>query len=140
MMNSSKSYLELVKLRTFEERFRYLALGAIVGDRTFGNERYLNQRFYTSQAWRRARDIVIIRDDGCDLGIEGRKIEYPNPIYIHHINPLEPDDLKFGRASLTDPDNLICVTHQTHNAIHYGDESQLAKPVVERRPGDTKDW
>lgn len=137
-MRTSRSYLELAKLPTFEERFHYLALGAIVGDRTFGNERYLNQRFYTSSAWRRARDIVIIRDESCDLGIDGRKIN--DTIYIHHINPLEPDDLKFNRSSLTDPNNLICVTHQTHNAIHYGDENQLPKLLIERRPGDTKDW
>lgn len=137
-MTTSKSYLELSQLPTFEERFQYLSLAGLVGDRTFGHERYLNQRFYTSSAWKRARDVVIIRDNACDLGIEGRDIS--DTIYIHHINPLAPDDLRYGRPCLTDPGNLITVTHRTHNAIHYGDESQLFTPPVERQPGDHKDW
>lgn len=137
-MKTFRSYSELQKLFSFEERFRYLSLDGIVGDPTFGNERYLNQQFYNSVAWRRARDFVIIRDNGCDLGIEGREIH--STIYIHHMNPLTPEDLRFGRPCLVDPDNLITVTHQTHNAIHYGDENQLARDPIERRPGDTKDW
>lgn len=135
---TSRSYLELEKLRTFEERFRYLSLGGIVGDQTFGHERYMNQQFYNTAAWKRARDIVQIRDNGCDLGIDGREIH--DTVYIHHINPLVPDDFKFGRPCLTDPNNLITVTHRTHNAIHYGDESQLFTGIVERSAGDTKDW
>lgn len=137
-MKTFKSYSELVKLETFEDRFRYLSLSGVVGDPTFGNERFLNQRFYTSSTWRSARNLVIVRDNGCDLGIEGRQIH--STIYIHHINPLTPEDLKFGRPCLTDPENLILVSHRTHNAIHFGDENQLDKPLVERRPGDTQDW
>lgn len=137
-MTIFKSYSELVELETFEERFRYLALSGIVGDSTFGHERFLNQRFYNSAAWRSARNGVIVRDNGCDLGIEGREIY--STIYIHHINPLTPEDLKFGRPALLDPENLITVSHRTHNAIHYGDENQLERALVERSPGDTKDW
>lgn len=126
-------------LPTFEERYHYLRLAAVVGEQTFGSERFLNQAFYNSQEWKRARNGVIVRDNGCDLGIPGREIHAT--VYIHHINPITPDDLKYGRYSLIDPDNLITVTHQTHNAIHYGDESQLtrAEPTV-RTPGDTKEW
>lgn len=133
-----RTYETLRHISTFEDRFRYLALKGEVGDRTFGSERYLNQRFYTSSEWRRVRDFVIVRDGGCDLAIAGREI-YAS-IYIHHLNPITPEDLKFGRASLLDPENLISVSHRTHNAIHYGDESLLQKEFVERRPGDTKDW
>lgn len=137
-MTTSRTYSELEKLLTFEERFRYLALHGEVGDRTFGSERYLNQRFYTSTAWRSARNIIQIRDNGCDLGIPGREIH--STVYIHHINPITPDDLKYGRPCLTDPENLITVSHKTHNAIHFGDESLLSTDFVERRPGDHKDW
>jgi hypothetical protein len=137
-MMTFKTYSELVERLTFEDRFRYLALGGTVGDRTFGDERYLNQTFYNTAAWKRARDIVIIRDNNCDLGVEGHDIY--GVVYIHHLNPVTPDDLKFGRPSLVDPENLISVTHKTHNAIHYGDESHLSQPLVERRPGDHIDW
>lgn len=135
----TKSYLELATLPTFEERYHYLRLAAVVGEQTFGSERYLNQAFYTSHEWRRIRNVVQIRDEGCDLGIPGREIH--GTVYIHHINPITPEDLKFGRPSLLDPDNLITVTHQTHNAIHFGDENLLvrAEPTV-RTPGDTKEW
>lgn len=133
-----KSYSELEKLPTFLERFAYLVLPGIVGERTFGHERYMNQQFYNSAAWKKARDIVQIRDEGCDLGIPGHEIH--DTVYIHHINPLTPDDFKFGRPCLVDPDNLITVCHRTHNAIHYGDESQLFTGIVERTAGDTKDW
>lgn len=133
-----KTYEELRHIPTFEERFRYLMISGVVGDRTFGSERYLNQSFYTSAPWRRVRDYVIIRDNGCDLGIPGREIF--SSIFVHHMNPISPEDLKFGRPSLIDPENLITVSHRTHNAIHYGDESQLQQEFVERRPGDTKDW
>jgi hypothetical protein len=133
-----KSYEELRHILTFEDRFRYLSLVGTVGDATFGSERYLNQRFYTSYEWRSVRDQVIIRDNGCDLGILGREIY--GPVYVHHMNPIKPEDLKFGRYSLIDPNNLITVSHRTHNAIHYGDEKQLVPEFVERSPGDTKDW
>ena len=137
-MTKKRTYDELIKLPTFEERFRYLSLAGNVGETTFGWERHLNQGFYNSSPWRRVRDFIIVRDNGCDLGIEGREIH--SSLYIHHMNPIVPEDLRFGRPSLLDPDNLITVSHRTHNAIHYGDESHLQKEYVERRPGDTKDW
>lgn len=134
----SRSYSELLNLQTFEDRFRYLKLNGEVGSATFGSERFLNQRFYNSEAWKRARNQVIIRDNGCDLGILDREIY--DRIYIHHINPISPDDVRFGKSSLIDPDNLITVTNRTHNAIHWGDESLLLSDYVERKPGDTKLW
>lgn len=137
-MTMTKRYSELQRIDSFEERFRYLALQGVVGDQTFGSERFHNQGFYTSADWRRARQFIIIRDNGCDLGISGREIY--GSVYIHHINPLVPDDIKYSRSALFDPDNLICVSHRTHNAIHYGDESQLQKQYVERSDGDTKLW
>lgn len=138
MSSDYKTYTELLTFPTFEERFRYLALNASVGDRTFGGERYLNQQFYTSAQWRKTRNEIIIRDNGCDMAMPGHEIH--STIYIHHINPIRPEDLKNHSASLLNPENLISVTHRTHNAIHYGDESQIEQPMVERRPGDTKDW
>lgn len=133
-----KSYSKLVKCETFEDRYRYLALRGVVGDPTFGFERYLNQSFYNSSEWRRMRQIVIVRDNGCDLGIEGRELN--SSIYIHHMNPMKVSDLKNLRFDLLDPEFLISVSHRTHNAIHYGDERQLQKEFVERQPGDTKLW
>lgn len=133
-----KSYSEMIKLPTFEERFRYLSLQGVVGDQTFGSARFTNQEFYTSSQWRRTRNIIQIRDEGCDLGIRGREIH--STVYIHHINPLTPDDIRFGRPCLLDPNNLITVSHRTHNAIHYGDESQLQQDPIERRPGDHMPW
>lgn len=138
MMTTSRSYSELRVLPSFEERFNYLCLAGTVGDITFGSERHLNQRFYNSYEWKQARNWVIVRDNGCDLGILGREIH--STIYIHHINPITPDDLKFRSLALFDPENLISVTHRTHNAIHYGDVNNLQRDPVERRPGDTKDW
>lgn len=133
-----RSYSEMRKLSEFEDRFEYLSLGGTVGDRTFGSKRHLNQSFYTSADWRRARNVVIARDMGCDLGVPGREIH--GRIYIHHINPLRPEDFLNASPLLFDPENLITVTHETHNAIHYGDARQLPKLLVERRPGDTKLW
>lgn len=138
MLTKIRTYEELQHILTFEERFRYLSLVGTVGDQTFGSERYLNQSFYNSSEWHRARDLVIIRDNACDLGIPGREVF--SSIHIHHMNPITPEDLKFGRYSLIDPNNLITVSHRTHNAIHYGDERQLQQEFVERRPGDTKEW
>ena len=137
-MTMTRSYSEVAKLQTFIERFKYLALTGTVGDPTFGHERFTNQAFYNSSQWKRARDLVMVRDNGCDLGIPGRLIH--GNVYIHHINPLTPDDLKFGRPCLLDPENLISVSHRTHNAIHFGDESQLEQDLVERRPGDHLPW
>ncbi|QNN98167.1 HNH endonuclease [Streptomyces phage Maya] len=134
----NRSYRELRKLTTFAERFRYLALRGNVGQATFGFDRWVNQGFYTSREWRQARDRIIVRDEGCDLGIEGYEIH--DRVYIHHINPITLAQLESGDPCLLDPDNLITVTHRTHNAIHYGDERLLPRPLVARQPGDTKLW
>ncbi|ASU03916.1 HNH endonuclease [Streptomyces phage Psst4] len=134
----NRSYRELRKLTTFVERFRYLALRGNVGQATFGFDRWVNQGFYTSREWRQARDRIIVRDEGCDLGIEGYEIH--DRVYIHHINPITLQQLESGDPCLVDPDNLITVTHRTHNAIHYGDERLLPRPLVARQPGDTKLW
>jgi hypothetical protein len=134
----NRSYRELRKLTTFTERFRYLALRGNVGQATFGFDRWVNQGFYTSREWRQARDRIIVRDEGCDLGIEGYEIH--DRVYIHHINPITLQQLESGDPCLVDPDNLITVTHRTHNAIHYGDERLLPRPLVARQPGDTKLW
>ena len=134
----SRNYRELRQLSTFEERFHYLALRGNVGQPTFGFDRWVNQGFYTSREWRQARDRIIVRDEGCDLGIEGYEIH--DRIYIHHINPITLAQLESGDPCLLDPDNLISVTHRTHNAIHYGDERLLPRKLVDRSPGDTKLW
>lgn len=133
-----RTYRELTKLPTFEERFQYLRLNGTVGRDTFGFDRYLNQRFYRSAQWKRIRDSVIIRDNGCDLGIADRTIY--GRILIHHMNPISPDDIYRQTDLLLDPEYLICVSHDTHNAVHYGDESQLVTMPPERRPGDTCPW
>lgn len=133
-----KSYSELRSLQTFEERYEYLRIGGQVGAATFGFERYLNQEFYRSREWRRARDEVIVRDNGCDLGILGREIH--ETIYIHHINPITIEDIENGSPLLFDPNNLISTTHTTHQAIHYGNKSLLRILPPERRRGDTDLW
>lgn len=133
-----RSYSELRRIHTFKERFRYLALNGRVGKSTFGFDRWANQGFYKSTEWRQARDIVIVRDNGCDLGIEGHEIH--SGLYIHHMNPLTMSQIEAGDPIVIDPENLITVTHRTHNAIHYGDEKLLFGPFVERKPGDTKLW
>lgn len=133
-----RTYAELRRFETFIERFRYLALHGGVGHETFGFDRYLNQGFYASREWKQARYEVIARDEGCDLGIPGREIH--DRIYIHHMNPMTPDDIFEGNKSIIDPEFLISTTHATHNAIHYGDERLLPRPFVERRLGDTKLW
>lgn len=133
-----RSYRELRRRTTFLERFHYLALRGVVGEATFGFDRHINQRFYRSREWRHLRDEIIIRDEGCDLGVEGHEIH--GRILIHHMNPMTVDNIVDGDDSILDPEYLICVSHQTHNAVHYGDESLLPKPFVERRPGDTKLW
>lgn len=134
----SRSYSELRQLETFEERFRYLALKGNVGQSTFGFDRWVNQGFYTSREWRQARDGIIVRDNGCDLGLDGFEIH--SGLCIHHLNPITLEQLEAGDDCLLDPNNLITVAHRTHNAIHYGDERQLPLRPVDRRPGDTKLW
>jgi hypothetical protein len=133
-----RSYSELRRLQTFEERYDYLALRGEVGLSTFGFNRWINQSFYRSQEWQQARDYVIYRDDGCDLGVRGYEIH--SKLMVHHMNPITPEDLNHGSTWVLDPEYLITTTHRTHNAIHYGDDSLLPKPVIERRPGDTKLW
>jgi hypothetical protein len=134
----SRDYSEFRQLETFQERFRYLALHGQVGGVTFGYDRYLNQNFYASKQWKDIRSRVIARDHGCDLGVEGYEIHAR--LYIHHMNPMTPEDIISGDPAILDPKFLITVTHQTHNAIHYGDESLLPRPFVPRRSGDTKLW
>jgi hypothetical protein len=133
-----RTYSEVSQFHTLEERFAYLALNGSVGEETFGHHRDLNQRFYTSTAWRRIRQHVIARDEGCDLGIPGFEI-YSN-IYIHHMNPLRVKDLVDGDPAILDPEFLISTTHRTHNAIHYGDEKLLPRPFIERSPRDHVAW
>ncbi|ADD81009.1 HNH endonuclease [Rhodococcus phage ReqiPoco6] len=133
-----RRYSELKQIDTFIERFRYLALPGDVGACTFGFDRHINQAFYRSTEWRQVRHHVISRDLGCDLGIENREIY--DKILIHHMNPMNVSDITEGNAAIIDPEFLICTSHKTHNAIHFGDENQLPKPMVERRPGDTKLW
>ena len=133
-----KSYSELIKIPTYKERFEYLKLNGIVGKDTFGYDRYLNQAFYNSPEWRRFRRDIIIRDNGCDLACEGYEIR--GKIILHHINPLTHDDLINRREGLFDPENIICVTHNTHNAIHYGDANLLITGPIERVANDTCPW
>ncbi len=134
----SRRYAELRQLHTFEERFEYLALRGSVGEATFGFDRYMNQMFYRSREWKLVRSHVIARDVGCDLGIEGYEIH--DRVFIHHMTPMTPEDIEHGASEILDPEFLITTTHQTHNAIHYGDANLLARPLVERRMGDTKLW
>jgi len=138
MSSLSKSYSELCRIHDFEERYNYLRLQSSIGLVTFGFERYVNQRFYTSAQWRHARNEVIDRDRGCDLGVVGHEIH--DRVIIHHINTITIEQVSSGDESILDPENLITVTHVTHNAIHYGDSSLLVKPLVVRRPNDTKLW
>ena len=137
-MPRGRSYSEMSQLQTFDERFQYLTLRGDVGQSTFGFDRYINQQFYTSTEWRRIRQHVIARDLGLDLGIEGYEIF--DKVIIHHMNPMTVEDIEHGDPSILDPEFLITTCHNTHNAIHYGDERLLPKPIVERRPGDTKLW
>lgn len=133
-----RTYSELRRLATFAERFKYLALHGQVGETTFGFDRWMNQQFYRSTQWKQIRDIVIVRDIGCDLGV--RDYEVHDRITIHHMNPITAANLTNGDSAILDPEFLISVAHMTHNAIHYGDEKLLRRPLVERKPGDTKLW
>lgn len=133
-----KTYSELSKLKTFRERFDYLKLDGTVGEETFGFDRYLNQRFYKSLEWRRIRDLVIVRDNGCDLGVYGYEIY--GKVLIHHINPITAKDLSLSTDLLLNPEYLISTTIKTHNAIHYGDETLLNDFFTERSKNDTCLW
>lgn len=133
-----RSYSELSKLKTFEERYQYLKLNGMVGAETFGFDRYLNQMFYRSQRWKSVRDFVFVRDNGCDLGIEGHDI-YGRYI-IHHMNPITIEDIERESEYLIDPEFLITTIHNTHNAIHYGDEQLLVTAPIVRTKNDTCPW
>lgn len=133
-----RTYSELRTLETIEERFKYLSLRGKPGDQTFGFDRYMNQMFYRSKEWRDIRHYVIVRDNGCDLGIEGFDIH--SRLTIHHMQPIKISDIVHGDDSILDPEYLITTTLMTHNAIHYGDESLLPVQLVARTPGDTKLW
>lgn len=133
-----RTYLELATFGTFEERFRYLQLNGLVGEDTFGYDRYLNQIFYRSSDWKHIRNEVIIRDNGCDLACPDRVIY--GKVIIHHLNPLTKADIEGKTGALLDPNNLVCVSHLTHQAIHYGDIDILPKDPVERTPNDTCPW
>ena len=137
-MQTIRTYSELVRLPTFEERFRYLKLDGLVGKDTFGFDRYLNQEFYRSKEWKEVRDFVIVRDNGCDLSMDGYEIV--GRIYIHHMNPITVNDIVHSSDFLLNPDYLVCMSHNTHNAVHYGDEDLLVTAPVERRKNDTCPW
>lgn len=135
---TNRCYSELKQLTSFVDRFRYLRIGGIVGESTFGFDRYLNQTLYKTDRWRSIRDEVILRDDGCDLGIPGMLID--GKVIVHHMNAITLEDIQEGREWVFDPEFLICVSLDTHNAIHYGDENLLPKLPEERKPNDTCPW
>lgn len=138
-MPTTKTYLEMIQLPTYEERFNYLSLSGFVGADTFGHDRYLNQVLYHSDEWSRIRRQVIIRDNSCDLAMEGYDIL--GRIIIHHINPITVDDIHSRNPLVFDMNNLVCVSHETHNAIHYGNFNSIAdRELTTRKPGDTKLW
>ena len=133
------TYSQLIRLPTFEERFQYLKLQGKVGEETFGFDRYFNQKFYRSTEWKQIRNYVIARDQGCDLAIFDRQIM--GRIYVHHMNPINVNDIKDASDYILNPDYLVCVSKQTHDAIHFSDESILIPSnPIERSPGDTKLW
>lgn len=132
------SYRGLIKIPRYLDRFEYLKIGGSIGAETFGWAREMNQSFYRSMEWRRIRDSVILRDEGMDMAFEGRPIF--GKVIVHHIQPLTIQHFESDSSLIYDTDNLVCVSHKTHNAIHYGDAKLLAHPMKERRPGDTKLW
>lgn len=136
-MPKIRTYTDLIQIPTFEERFKYLKLNGSVGQMTFGSERYINQRFYSSTEWKRIRDIVISRDNGCDLACPDHEIY--GKIMVHHICPITPDALEHSDIAILDPNFLISCSMKTHNAIHFGDLSQV-RSFIERKPGDTRLW
>ena len=133
-----RTYSELITIPTFKERYEYLRIGGRVGKDTFGFDRYLNQVLYKSKEWKHVRNIVIERDNGCDLAMEGYEI-YDN-IIVHHMNPITMEDLLYRRDYVLDPEYLVSTVHNTHNAIHYGDDSLIFTALTERRPNDTCPW
>lgn len=133
-----RTYTELMEFKTLKERFAYLALDGVVGDITFGFDRWINQQFYASAQWRRIRDVIVTRDYGCDLALEGHDIH--TRLYIHHMNPMTMEQLVEGDPDIINPEYLITVRQKTHNAIHWSDERMLPQPPVIRGPGDTKLW
>lgn len=137
-MSKIRTYVELRQLETFEDRYHYLKMGGVTGEATFGFDRWINQRFYKSREWRRARDHVIVRDNGCDLGIPG--FEIYTDLLVHHMNPISLDDIEHSTEWLLDPNFLITASLTTHNAIHYGDESLLPRGPIVRKAGDTTLW
>lgn len=140
MIPNSKSYRELMTLKTFEERFEYLRLNGIVGNLTFGENRYLNQLLYKCPEWQEIRLKIIERDDGCDLGIPGREIPELKYCIVHHINPISVEDVINRAPCVFDPENLITTILKTHNAIHYGDISGTYQEPIIRLPNDTSPW
>lgn len=139
-MKTIKTYSELITIPSFIERFRYLKIGGRVGKDTFGHERYLNQILYSSPEWKRFRRGIIIRDNGCDLGLEGFEIPNGVPIIVHHINPITVEDIINHNPCVLDPENAISTMLTTHNAVHYGDERLLNVEPVKRTPNDTCPW
>jgi hypothetical protein len=137
-MTTIRTYRELRRFPTFEERYEYLRIGGTVGFDTFGFDRHVNQAFYRSTEWKRTRERVIVRDNGCDLGVPGYEIH--SGLLVHHINPMVAGDIIHNEDWILEPDYLITTTHNTHNAIHYGDATLLSKPYVPRSRGDTKLW
>lgn len=139
-MKTTKCYSELIKLQTAKERYQYLRLSSSVGKATFGYDRYLNQAFYTSPEWRKFRNDMILRDNGCDMAMPDREIPKGAKLVLHHINPLTLEDVQEMGPALFDPENVVCVSDKTHNAIHYGDETLMTFEPVVRRPNDTCPW
>lgn len=137
---SIRTYKELSRLKTFEERYRYLRTAQMVGDPTFDNSRWLNQKFYRSVEWKRIRNAIIIRDNGCDLGMPDRPILKPRRIYIHHMNPLTIDDIENMSELVTNPEYMICCSYETHEAIHFGSEESLPEEYKPRTANDTCPW
>jgi len=137
-MSRIRTYSELSRLDTFEDRYQYLKLNGVVGESTFGFDRWVNQEFYRSREWKNTRNDVIVRDNGCDLGVLGYEINFN--LLIHHMNPISMKDIEHGEEWILDPNFLITTSRQTHNAIHYGDETLLPRSPVVRKSGDTKLW
>ena len=134
----TRTFSELKRFSTIEDRFSYLKLDGFVAEETFGFDRWMNQAFYSSNEWKVARRDTIARDEGFEMGLRDWPIA--GRLYIHHMNPMRSDDIKYNNSDILNPEYLITVSHNTHNAIHYGDPSQLPQPMVERRPGDTQLW
>lgn len=139
-MKNIKTYSELIQLSTAEDRFKYLKIAGIVGRSTFGFNRHLNQAFYTSREWRDFRREMILRDQGCDMALPGREIPEGSVLVLHHINPLTLEDVEEGSSALFDPENVVCVSDRTHQAIHFGDTSLMVFGPTVRTPNDTCPW